>query len=276
MMRTVLQVGLALLTVALVLPWLPVWGQETETVTVQRKPVDSVEPVLPGGLKEGLKEETKEPWLGVSIKKPTMAAYAQLPKVPRGTGFVLDRISKGGPADLAGLERYDFLWKLDDQLLMNEPQFLALLQLRAVGDLVRLTFSRGGESHEVTAILVDRPENEKGRERADCHVIGPRIPGLPHHRVVLQSQTAELRDGKETVHIQRMAGQFKWAVFDKFGLEMMSGELVSGADEDFPPEVNGRLKDKLQALIRSLEDAELRGRQGPRVRRVPSPKEGKS
>jgi hypothetical protein len=272
-MKTMTKMGLMLLSGVVVGPFLPLSGQETETVTVDRKPLALVPPEPPGTRKKA----AEEPWLGVSkFSKPSMAAYAQLPKVPRGTGFMVERVSEGGPAELAGVAQYDVLWKLDDQLLVNQAQFMALLEMRAVGEVVRLTFSRGGENHEVEATLVARPESEKGRERADNLVFMPRIPGLPYQEVNTQYQTAVLREGKEVVRIQRVANRYKWVVFDDFGLEMTSGELASGKDDDFPPEVKGRLKGKLQALIRSLEGAEQRRGNSPRVRRVPVPKEGKS
>lgn len=267
-MKMMTKVGLMLLAGVMVGPFLPLSGQET--VTVQRKPLALVPPGT-------LTKAVEEPWLGVSqFSKPSMAAYAQLPKVPRGTGFLVERVSEGGPAELAGVAQYDVLWKLDDQLLVNQAQFMALLAMRAVGDVVRLTFSRGGENHEVEATLVARPESEKGRERADNLVFMPRIPGLPHLEVNTHYQTAVLQKGKEVVRIQRVADHYKWVVFDDFGLEMASGEVAGGKDDDFPPEVKGSLKGKLQALIRSLEGAEQRRGNSPRVRRVPVPREGKS
>ena len=271
-MRVFAKFGQAVLLVGVLSgPLVSLLGQEE--VTMQRK-VEGV-PGLPN-LLVNPKQERKEPWLGLSISKPLKAAYAQLPKVPRGTGFVVDRVAEGGPVDLAGMVQYDVLWKLDDQLLINEAQFMALLNLRAVGEVVRLTYCRGGEDHEVDATLVGRPESEKGREWADLAVLSPGIPGLPMQVVNVQFQTALLRDGNETVRLQRVGNRYKWVIFDNFGLEMASGELAGSGDDDFPVEVKEERKSKLKALIRSLEQAESRRNRGPRVRRLPSPIEGKS
>lgn len=283
--------SVSVLLVAAAGTWTTLSGQEPVTVQTQGSASEQEEPAAPKV--EPAEEERptarpavalekvlglvskEEPWLGVLIKKPGREMYAQLPKVPQGTGFLVNGVSSEGPAALAGLTRYDFLWKMNDQLLINEAQFLALLDMQKVGDTVRLTYYRGGENQEVEATLMNRPESERGRESADELVMAPPIPGLPSKVVNMHYQTAELSDGHGTVRIQRVADAYKWVVFNEFGLEMTSGKFATGSEEGVPEDINRHLRHKLNALVRSYEDAERRqeeGRNAPRIRRVPSSK----
>jgi hypothetical protein len=253
--------------------WASLAGQEpVEPVTARKVPTRLVDPMAQFLGNSG----KEEPWLGVLVSKPAKATYAQLPKVPKGTGFVVDDVSSNGPAMLAGVKEFDFLWKLNDQLLINEAQFLALLELQKVGNTVRLTIFRGGENIELEAVLQDRPESEKGRELADQQVLSPPIPGMPSKVVNVHYRTAELHGAHETVRISRQGDVYTWAVFDDFGLEMESGRIPVGEDIEIPVNLDKSLQGKLKALIRSFEEAERRQVRRPRVRRVPTPNPGKS
>lgn len=263
------KLGMSGLLLAAVGLWTSLSGQEP--VTTRKVPTQLVDPMA-----EFLgNTRSPEPWLGVSISKPAKAMYAQVPKVPRGTGFVVDEVSSDGPAMLAGLTQYDFLWKMNDQLLVNEAQFLALLELQKVGDTVRLTFFRGGENHEVEAILKDRPEGEKGRDVADQRVMSPPLSGNPRI-VIVPHRTAELRQGNETVRISRQKDVYQWVVFDEFGLELDGGRIPIGEELEIPGEIGKSLQCKLKALIRSYEEAERRNTRAPRVRRLPTTNSRKS
>lgn len=253
--------------------WTTLVGEETVEPVSTRKTVEPALKTVAGLLVHPGKEE---PWLGVRLAKPATALYAQLPKVPKGTGFVVQEMPSNSPAEQAGVKRYDFLWKMDDQLLINEAQFLALLELQKVGDTVRLTIFRGGENIQLEAVLRNRPESEKGRDLADERVLSPPIPGLPRMEVVLPYRTAELRHGNETVRIFREKDVYQWTVFDDFGLEIDSGRIPVGDEIEVPSGMGKPLQAKLKALIRSYEEAERRKIRQPRVRRVPTSISGKS
>ena len=104
--------------------------------------------------------QSGEPWLGISVHKPTEAIFSSRRGVPKGVGFVIQSVSPEGPAAKAGLKKLDFLWMVDNQLVVNEAQFLVLLPLPQVGASVNLPFPRSEENHEVSPTLFDQPTIE--------------------------------------------------------------------------------------------------------------------
>ena len=52
------------------------------------------------------------------------------------------QVSSGGPAEKAGLKRGDVLKKLDDQILVNPEQLVALVRSKEIGDEVNLSIMR--------------------------------------------------------------------------------------------------------------------------------------
>lgn len=216
-----------------------------------------------------------EPWLGVTVSKPSAALYAQVSQVPEGVGFLVDGIAPDGPAERAGLARYDFLWKLDDQLLVNESQFLTLLALQEVGRKVRLTYYRGGKNHEAEAILAARPAAEQGNTTADLAVLSPPGSNLPVRILNVAEKVAILKDEEGAVKIQKLGAGYEWILEDTDGNETSRGVIEGAAPEQIPPTVNEPLRSKLSALVRSFEAVEARERmphvRPPRIRRVPVP-----
>jgi hypothetical protein len=219
--------------------------------------------------------DVREPWLGVSIHKPTDALYERLTSVPRSVGFVVHRVTEGGPAGEAGLRQADFLWKLEDQFLVNEAQLVVLLQQRKVGDTVSLTYQRDGENHEAKVVLRERPTEEMGRKEADIAMMNePPVPGLPNQVVDILRQVAEIKGvGGSTVRLERQGEVFHWQQLDSIGAVIQEGDVKGVEDIRFPPGTNEDLAKKLRAMIRAFEDSERRAKSGvrsPRVRRVPT------
>ena len=97
-------------------------------------------------------------WLGLQVSRPDESITVHLPELPPGIGFVVRSIDPGGPAASAGLEEYDVLWKLGDQMLVNEGQLAALLRLSKPGDEVVLSGFRAGKPLEVKLKLGEQPE----------------------------------------------------------------------------------------------------------------------
>ena len=92
-------------------------------------------------------------WLGLKVAKPDAAITAHLPALPPGIGFVIRSVDESGPVQAAGLQAMDLLWKLGDQMLVNEGQLAALLRLAKSGDEVTLTGFRAGKPLEVKLTL---------------------------------------------------------------------------------------------------------------------------
>ena len=96
-------------------------------------------------------------WLGLQVAKPDATITAQLPALPLGIGFVVRSVDAGGPAQAAGLQEADLLWKLGDQMLVNEGQLAALLRLAKPNDEVKFTGFRAGKPLEVVLKLGEAP-----------------------------------------------------------------------------------------------------------------------
>ena len=242
-----------------------------EPVSVSKNPLVVEKPEF--SVEHHGKEMKSEPWLGIDVSKPERVVYAQLKGVPPGVGFVINEVATGSPAEAAGLREYDFVWKMDDQMLINRSQFWTLLSLQKEGAEVTVTIQRGGEDEEVILKVGRRPDDQKGRARADVRVMSPGIPGLPTLNRDFLRKEAELRDDEGTVRIWRQGEGYGWAQFDEFDLEIASGTLSGLSEEAFPPKMDSTLQAKLKALIRGYEQADRnRARSGPlpRVRRVPT------
>lgn len=96
-------------------------------------------------------------WLGLDVMKPDGMIYAQLPELPYGFGFLVKAVEKDSPGAKAGLVEYDVIWKLNDQILVNEGQLAALLRLSKPGDEVVLSGFRAGKELKVNLKLAEVP-----------------------------------------------------------------------------------------------------------------------
>ena len=214
-----------------------------------------------------------EPWLGISVHKSSEAVHATLKEIPEGVGFVVSEVVPGSPAARSGLRKFDFLWMLNGQMLINEAQFLVLLNLHKVGESVRLTIQRGENTHEVAVLLSKRPSSETGRTQAEILIMkGPPMPDLPHQLVQRLRQVASIKDEDGVlVRLERRGSGFRWQQIDPEGSVMLQDDLTGLSDPNFPS--GGELPKKLRALIRAVEDARTRAQnrnRRPRVRRVPT------
>ena len=67
----------------------------------------------------------KVPSLGMATTERVTEA---VPALPDGVGLVVQAVVPGSPAARAGLHCFDVLHKLNDQILINNPQFRVLLR----------------------------------------------------------------------------------------------------------------------------------------------------
>jgi hypothetical protein len=99
--------------------------------------------------------EDEPTYLGVSTSPPPEAVVRQLSLRP-GMGLMIDSVENGSPAEVAGLQPFDILQKLDDQILINIEQFTALVRSHQPGDAVTLAIIREGQAASVLATLARR------------------------------------------------------------------------------------------------------------------------
>ena len=92
-------------------------------------------------------------WLGLTVAKPEETTTTQLPSLPPGIGFTVSGVQEAGPADKAGIRKLDLLWKMGEQMLVNEGQLATLLRLSTPGDEVTVSVFREGKSLDIKVIL---------------------------------------------------------------------------------------------------------------------------
>lgn len=109
----------------------------------------------------GAQDEAEEaatrvvPFLGTATLGATRAQRSAA-GLPDGIGLCVQHVLEGSPADKAGLKPLDVLHKLDEQVLVNDPQFRVLLRTYRPGDQVALTVLRDGKPSVVKVELEGR------------------------------------------------------------------------------------------------------------------------
>lgn len=213
-------------------------------------------------------------WLGFKVTKPDDTTRAHLPELPQGVGFVIQSVEAKGPADLAGLQPMDIIWKFGDQLLVNEGQLAVLLRLKKPGDEVALSLFRGGREMEIALKVGAFPLNRPVP-------LGPAVDGTAEKISIARDQSPEARtatlstdDGNATLKRLPDGLGYELSIRDGAGEVIFNGNLSSSGDTSPVPEAWRR---RVSALRRGL-DAALDGRfdhvRPPRQRIVsPSPVE---
>jgi len=213
-----------------------------------------------------LSDEVQSPvFMGVGVVKPSEIIRAQLPELPKGVGFVLESVKHSGPGERAGLQVHDVIFMLEDQLLINEGQLMALLGMRHDGETVTIRFFRAGKEEERDLTLESRQE-----------VLRPSTPtsdelsltsGLPLHTIDRQERTATISDDKG-IYTMMMLGNEVW-----LRVETLTGELVFDGAVVTPEQVAtvpSHCTNKLPILRRALKECikDIASRR-PRLRYVP-------
>jgi membrane-associated protease RseP (regulator of RpoE activity) len=94
-------------------------------------------------------------YLGIATRSPSPEARA-MTGVAEGFGLVIEEVLPESPAAAAGLQRYDLITQLNDQLLVNAEQLSALVRHQAKDTQITLTLKRAGAEQKVTVKLVEK------------------------------------------------------------------------------------------------------------------------
>jgi hypothetical protein len=97
----------------------------------------------------------KVPFLGTATTQSTPEQRLKT-GLPDGVGLTVQHVLRGSPAEAAGLRTYDVLHKLNEQILINDPQFRVLLRTFRPGDKITLTFVRQATPRMVTVQLGEK------------------------------------------------------------------------------------------------------------------------
>ncbi len=258
----------ALFTIPLLLFALPAHAEdatESKLVTASPHPAPALPP-FPGA---------PESWLGIDLSKPDPSLISHLPALPPGVGFLVKSVHGDGPAAKAGFQKADLVWKLNDQLLVNEAQLTTLLRLHQPGEEITLSVFRSGSQLEIPITLGTSPlpipgaANRAAEEAVFLSEQGPmRVVNLAEREAYIAND-----EGRATV---RKVGEGFWLTIENADGEVIfddSFDRGSGKcerTENLPSE----WKRRAYALRRGLDHA-LDGRivpqRQPRPRVVPPP-----
>ncbi|MEO6035867.1 MAG: PDZ domain-containing protein, partial [Verrucomicrobiota bacterium] len=108
-----------------------------------------------GGGKETAREVA---WLGLATEEAPEALASQLGLNP-GEGLLVTYVSPESPAAKSGIQKYDVLLELNDQLLVLPAQLRKLVQMKKEGNAVKLLLHRGGKKQTVSIKLAKRNED---------------------------------------------------------------------------------------------------------------------
>jgi len=96
-------------------------------------------------------------WLGVSAQAVTPDLAAAL-GLAEPTGAIVNGITKGGPADKAGLRRGDVIVSLDGKKILDPGELPRMVAFGHINKSVTLSVVRSGKPLEIKAVVELRPE----------------------------------------------------------------------------------------------------------------------
>ena len=209
-------------------------------------------------------------WLGLKVVKPDTTITAHVPSLPQGMGFVVKLIDPGGPAEAAGLRENDLLWKLGDQMLVNEAQLATLLRLAAPGEEIVFSGFRSGKPLEVKLKLGEAPALQKffSGEMVEAAIL-PGLSGGPMRVLNIAEKSASFTADDGRAVVRREGTTFKVQIHDPQDNLIFDGEV---SDEASFNQMPGNWPRKIRVLCRTLEqalDGNMMPQRQPRPRVVP-------
>lgn len=214
--------------------------------------------------------DAPQAWLGLEVSKPDESITAHLPSLPPGIGFVVRTIDKDGPAAAAGLREFDIIWKIGDQMLVNEGQLAALLRLSKPGEELRISGFRSGKPVELTLKLGQVPASKRTfpGELVEAAIL-PGGCGGPMRVVNIQEKSATFSTSDGRIEVRRVGSIYQVLIRGPKDEPVFDGPLPPDGSLDAIPEDWRR---RVNALRRGLDQA-LDGRimplRQPRPRVVP-------
>lgn len=201
-------------------------------------------------------------WLGLKVAKPDETITAHVPSLPQGIGFVVKSIDAGGPAETAGLTQFDLVWKLGDQMLVNEAQLAALLRLSKPGEEVAISAFRGGKPLEVKLKLGEAPQLQKpiSGEMLQAAML-PGSCDLPMRVVNVSEKSASFSADEGKAVVRREGEAYQVKISGPRDEAIFEGNLSKDDKLDGLPE---EWRKKIQVLCRTLDQALDGGMMPPR------------
>jgi hypothetical protein len=211
-------------------------------------------------------------WLGLQVSRPDESITAHLPELPPGIGFMIRSIDAGGPAEGAGLREFDVLWKMGDQMLVNEGQLAALLRLSKPGDEVSFSGFRAGKPLEVKLKLGEVPAKQRPfpEDLVDNSILPGECRG-PMRVVNVSDKSASFSNDDGHAEIRQEGEVYKVKIQGPKDELIYEGDLPpDGGLDKIPDPWKRRIHALRRGLDHALEGGMVPTRQ-PRPRVVPPP-----
>lgn len=97
-------------------------------------------------------------YLGVEVSPIDPAMKSQLKLTKTDSGLMVNFVAADSPAKAAGLQQYDVLTKVDDQILFNPPQLQSLVRIHKSADEIKITYIREGTTNTASAKLITKQQ----------------------------------------------------------------------------------------------------------------------
>lgn len=210
------------------------------------------------------------PTLGISLQKPDPMVTAQLPNLPVGIGFLVTAVDDGGPAAKAGVQVHDVIWKLGDQMLVNEAQMAALLRLHQPGDQVVFSAFRSGMPQQFK-VRVGKPKTRFSGIFAMAGTSPEQIDNGITRVVNASEMFAKTTSADGEAEVVKEGEGYRLSIKDNKQVQIFNGTFpADGSWEGVPSEWKYRVMALKRALDRSI-NGELPVLRQPRPRVVPPP-----
>ncbi|HEV3024183.1 MAG TPA: PDZ domain-containing protein, partial [Pirellulales bacterium] len=110
---------------------------------------------LPATCTRNAQGGNKATYLGVGVS-PVPELLRRHVKLPADMGLLVETVEVDSPAQAAGVERYDILEKINEQLLVNQEQFSVLIRNYRPGTQITLALIRANQPQTLSATLGER------------------------------------------------------------------------------------------------------------------------
>jgi len=229
----------------------PVAASSGDTQT----PIPGVAAMPPAAIPSAPKpqDRSSRAWLGVKLSKPDSTTTAHLPGLPMGMGFFVRQTDPDGPAEQAGIQANDILWKMGDQWLANESQLAALLRLSSPGDEVLFSGFRAGKPTEFRVKLGQAPAHSRGipPEMLDSAVL-PGECGGPWRVINVNEKLATFSTLEGNVEVRKLDDGYAVKIISPNQVVIYDGPLPGDGAQPPYPEPWPR---RVHALKRGLDHA---------------------
>ncbi len=171
------------------------------------------------------KVEKKVPWLGIATEPVPDEVRAQIP-IKLDEGLSVSHVMPDSPAAKAGIEKFDIITRIDDQVVVSPDQVRTLVKMRKAGDKTKITLLRKGQQREVSAVIEE------------------------HDEVVGEAGGFRFRDNLRD-HLKEMKKRFPGVIVEKRGWLLGPGGELKNLD------VGENLDEALKAARKHLDELNL-------------------